>query len=139
MKQVPSRIAFGSCNEQDLQNNMWPIIEKRDPVAFIWGGDAIYAGTYVCKNLEITRNFVLGLLLTYKLFSSDADYQLPTEWTKFPPISKHKCADPARLRTLYKEQKSIPAYKRLLKSNLTVFGTFDGMSTYTEQTNRVCL
>lgn len=40
-----SRIAFGSCNEQDLQNNMWPIIAERHPTAFIWGGDAIYAGT----------------------------------------------------------------------------------------------
>jgi hypothetical protein len=39
-----SRIAFGSCNEQDLQNNLWSIIEERDPAAFIWGGDAIYGG-----------------------------------------------------------------------------------------------
>jgi alkaline phosphatase D len=38
------RIAFGSCNRQDRQNNFWPIIEARRPVAFIWGGDAIYAG-----------------------------------------------------------------------------------------------
>jgi hypothetical protein len=41
---IPNRIAFGSCNEQDLQNNMWPIIEQRNPAAFIWGGDAIYGG-----------------------------------------------------------------------------------------------
>jgi alkaline phosphatase D len=39
-----TRIAFGSCNEQNLQNNMWPIIAERNPAAFIWGGDAIYAG-----------------------------------------------------------------------------------------------
>jgi hypothetical protein len=41
----PSRIAFGSCNDQDHQNNLWPIIESRRPAAFVWGGDAIYAGT----------------------------------------------------------------------------------------------
>ena len=42
----PSRIAFGSCNSQDLQNNLWPIIEERKPAGFIWGGDSIYAGEY---------------------------------------------------------------------------------------------
>ena len=41
---MPSRIAFGSCNDQDKQNNLWQIIEARNPAAFIWGGDAIYAG-----------------------------------------------------------------------------------------------
>lgn len=41
----PDRIAFGSCNDQDHQNNLWPVIESRQPVAFVWGGDAIYAGT----------------------------------------------------------------------------------------------
>jgi len=40
-----NRIAFGSCNEQDLQNKLWPIIASRNPAAFVWGGDAIYAGT----------------------------------------------------------------------------------------------
>jgi hypothetical protein len=39
-----SRIAFGSCNDQDTKNNLWPIIESRNPAAFVWGGDAIYAG-----------------------------------------------------------------------------------------------
>lgn len=93
---APSRIAFGSCNEQDLQNNFWPIIEERNPASFIWGGDAIYA-----------------------------DYDLPTDWTQFPPKAAHQCADPARLRHLYKQQKAVPGYKHLLKSNVTVFGTFD--------------
>jgi alkaline phosphatase D len=41
---APSRLAFGSCNEQDMQNKLWPIIQERNPTAFIWGGDAIYAG-----------------------------------------------------------------------------------------------
>jgi hypothetical protein len=34
----PSRIAFGSCNDQDNVNNLWPIIESRNPAAFVWGG-----------------------------------------------------------------------------------------------------
>jgi phosphodiesterase/alkaline phosphatase D-like protein len=40
-----SRIAFGSCNDQDMKNNLWDVIASRNPSAFIWGGDAIYAGT----------------------------------------------------------------------------------------------
>jgi hypothetical protein len=46
-----SRIAFGSCNDQDRKNNLWPIIESRNPAAFIWGGDSIYAGNYYQDNL----------------------------------------------------------------------------------------
>jgi phosphodiesterase/alkaline phosphatase D-like protein len=38
------RIAFGSCNNQNLTNNLWDVITKREPIAFIWAGDAIYAG-----------------------------------------------------------------------------------------------
>ena len=41
----PNRIAFGSCNEQDMTNKLWNIISERKPTAFIWGGDAVYAGT----------------------------------------------------------------------------------------------
>jgi hypothetical protein len=40
------RIAFGSCNNQFLQNNLWDRIAERDPIAFVWGGDAIYAGEF---------------------------------------------------------------------------------------------
>jgi hypothetical protein len=39
-----SRIAFGSCNDQKMKNNLWNVITSRNPAAFIWGGDAIYAG-----------------------------------------------------------------------------------------------
>ena len=40
----PFRIAFGSCNNQLLNQPLWPIIESRNPSAFVWGGDAIYGG-----------------------------------------------------------------------------------------------
>lgn len=46
-----ARIAFGSCNNQGNQNNLWPIIESRKPVAFVWGGDAIYAGKQGSRKL----------------------------------------------------------------------------------------
>ncbi|GAX28301.1 hypothetical protein FisN_27Hh044 [Fistulifera solaris] len=90
------RIAFGSCNRQDRQNNFWPIIEARRPVAFIWGGDAIYA-----------------------------DYKAPTDWSTFPPTKEHICGTPARLEELYQKQLSNPGYQHLIESNVTIFGAFD--------------
>jgi alkaline phosphatase D len=91
------RIAFGSCNDQDVQNNLWPVIESRKPAAFIWGGDAIYA-----------------------------DFHTATDWSTFPPTSELQCATPDRLKALYRKQLSVPGYRRLLDQNITVFGTFDG-------------
>ena len=38
----PSRIVFGSCNSQYLDQPLWPRIEERNAAAFVWGGDAIY-------------------------------------------------------------------------------------------------
>jgi hypothetical protein len=40
----PHRIHFASCNDQDLENKLWPVIESRNPTAFVWAGDSIYAG-----------------------------------------------------------------------------------------------
>jgi hypothetical protein len=91
------RIAFGSCNDQDVQNNLWPVIESRKPAAFIWGGDAIYS-----------------------------DFHTPTDWSTFPPTSELQCATPDRLKALYSKQLAVPGYRRLLDQNITVFGTFDG-------------
>ncbi|KAG7372397.1 phosphodiesterase/alkaline phosphatase D-like protein [Nitzschia inconspicua] len=92
----PSRIAFGSCNEQNMQNDLWPIIASRNPTAFVWGGDAIYA-----------------------------DSQGAIDWTTFPPQSTHQCATPSRLRALYQTQLRNPGYRALLEQNVTIFGTFD--------------
>jgi alkaline phosphatase D len=39
-------IAFGSCNRQDLENNLWYEIEKNHPNVWVWGGDIIYSDTY---------------------------------------------------------------------------------------------
>lgn len=38
-------LSFGSCNNQNLKNNMWGEILKNDPDVFVWGGDIIYADT----------------------------------------------------------------------------------------------
>lgn len=38
-------IAFGSCNNQDLTNELWPSIQNSNPDLWIWGGDIIYSDT----------------------------------------------------------------------------------------------
>lgn len=39
------KIAFGSCNNQVLENNMWNAIAENKPSVWIWGGDIIYSDT----------------------------------------------------------------------------------------------
>jgi PhoD-like phosphatase len=91
-----SRIAFGSCNDQSQYNALWPQIAARQPAAFIWGGDAIYA-----------------------------DRPGPLDWSVFPPVPTHQCADPERLQRLYRQQQEMPGYRQLWQQNVTIFGTFD--------------
>ena len=54
------------------------------------------------------------------------DVQMPLDWSTFPPKSELECATPDRLRKLYRIQRSVPGYQSLVRSNLTIFGTFDG-------------
>lgn len=92
-----SRIAFGSCNDQSQFNALWPLIAARQPAAFIWGGDSIYA-----------------------------DQSGPLDWSVFPPVPTHQCADPDRLHRLYRQQQQeVPGYRTLWQQNVTIFGTFD--------------
>lgn len=36
-------IAFGSCNRQNIEQPLWPVIQKNKPDLWIWAGDNIYA------------------------------------------------------------------------------------------------
>jgi alkaline phosphatase D len=45
-------ISYGSCNNQNLTNNMWREILKNNPDIFIWGGDIIYSDTYDMKIMK---------------------------------------------------------------------------------------
>jgi alkaline phosphatase D len=49
-------ISFGSCNNQNLTNNMWREILKNDPDIFIWGGDIIYSDTHDMKLMAQNYN-----------------------------------------------------------------------------------
>ena len=45
-------IAFGSCNDQDRVNVLWPFILDSKPDVWIWGGDNVYADT---DNMTLLR------------------------------------------------------------------------------------
>ncbi|MDZ7614906.1 MAG: alkaline phosphatase D family protein [Flavobacteriaceae bacterium] len=45
-------IAFGSCNNQFMENHLWTAIKENNPNVFIWGGDVIYSDTFEQKVLE---------------------------------------------------------------------------------------
>ncbi|NLP58398.1 alkaline phosphatase D family protein [Lutibacter sp. B1] len=53
-------IAFGSCNNQNLPNNLWKEIKKNNPDVWIWGGDIIYTDTedmdYMKQNYQKQKN-----------------------------------------------------------------------------------
>lgn len=42
----PDRIHFASCNSQHYENVMWPRMKSRQPSAFVWAGDAVYADDF---------------------------------------------------------------------------------------------
>ena len=65
-------IAFGSCNNQTLPNNLWTEIEKNKPNLWIWGGDVIYTDTndmaFMSENYQKQKNDA-----TYAAFSKKVE------------------------------------------------------------------
>jgi len=53
-------IAFGSCDNQEIENKLWNEILKNNPDIFIWGGDVIYSDTedmpLMLKNYNKQKN-----------------------------------------------------------------------------------
>ena len=64
-KQNDFVIAFGSCNNQFLKNDLWPEIEKNQPNIYIWGGDIIYADTH---NMKLMDSY-------YEMVKNNDDYK----------------------------------------------------------------
>ena len=57
-------IAFGSCDNQRLKNELWKSIDENHPVAWIWGGDDVYSDTEDMKELKAN----------YDIQKNDSDY-----------------------------------------------------------------
>lgn len=72
-------IAFGSCNKQDLDQSYWKVISEKNPDAFIWGGDNIYADT---SNIDSLRAMYMTQKnnIHYKNFLKSIKYQVFATW-----------------------------------------------------------
>jgi len=53
-------IAYGSCNNQVIENTLWTEIKKNNPTVWIWGGDIIYSDTedmaFMEQNYNLQKN-----------------------------------------------------------------------------------
>lgn len=49
---APYRLAFGSCNKQDGNQDIWLDLVQAKPAMFMWIGDAVYTDGRVAKEME---------------------------------------------------------------------------------------
>jgi alkaline phosphatase D len=63
-------IAFGSCDNQRLTNNLWTEVNKHKPAIWIWGGDNVYCDTENMDTLKACYDKKLNDP-AYKQFISD--------------------------------------------------------------------
>ena len=58
------KIAFGSCDNQKIKNELWPFINQNNPSVWIWGGDNVYSDT---EDMTELKN-------NYKIQKQDPEY-----------------------------------------------------------------
>ena len=58
------KIAFGSCDNQKIKNELWPFINQNNPSVWIWGGDNVYSDT---EDMTVLKN-------NYKIQKQDPEY-----------------------------------------------------------------
>lgn len=51
---IVNKLAFGSCNKQNLPQAAWPSIAAQNPDAFVWMGDA----AYLDKPIPVRRSVI---------------------------------------------------------------------------------
>ena len=57
-------VAFGSCDDQKIKNELWPSINENHPSVWIWGGDNVYSDT---EDMNFLQN-------NYEIQKQDPDY-----------------------------------------------------------------
>lgn len=57
-------VAFGSCDNQKIKNELWSAIDENHPSVWIWGGDNVYSDT---EDMQFLKN-------NYEIQKQDADY-----------------------------------------------------------------
>lgn len=63
-KEAILNIAFGSCDNQKIKNELWPFINQNNPSVWIWGGDNVYSDT---EDMTVLEN-------NYKIQKQDPEY-----------------------------------------------------------------
>ncbi|VEU40387.1 unnamed protein product [Pseudo-nitzschia multistriata] len=113
-----SRLIFGSCNSQHYEQPFWKIIGERNPAAFVWTGDSVYAD-------DRPKQSVGGR----ELHSGNLD---SASWW-WPSLSRVRSrspgyadATPDYLRELYRQQLEVPEYRDLITGGgISIFGALD--------------
>jgi alkaline phosphatase D len=90
--QTLTRIAFGSCNRQNLDQPLWDDILAFDPQLWVWMGDNIYADTKDPAQFRAKYNQQLGVEAYRKLATSadvigiwdDHDYGFNDSGSEYP-------------------------------------------------------
>jgi alkaline phosphatase D len=57
-------VAFGSCDNQKIKNELWSAIDENHPSVWIWGGDNVYSDT---EDMQVLKK-------NYDIQKQDADY-----------------------------------------------------------------
>lgn len=75
-----SRILFGSCNSQEYPQPLWSVMASRNATAFVWAGDAIYAGNVLPL---FVINFMFLTVLFFLVIAIERAYSCPTHCFPF--------------------------------------------------------
>eukprot|EP00536_Pseudo-nitzschia_multiseries_P000983 jgi/Psemu1/317474/estExt_fgenesh1_pm.C_120011 len=117
-----SRIILGSCNSQHYEQLFWKVIRDRNPAAFVWAGDAVYADDRLVQP-----------------GGDDEPSSTPAKtrwWWPFPSRFRSRPLDfapatPEYLRELYRKQLQVTEYRDLIEGEtsdgekISIFGAMD--------------
>ena len=118
------RIAFGSCHSQHYRNpSIWDAVASRNPFAFVWVGDAVYADDFV--------------------YAKSGKFPYATKATPF-------CGEPKEMADLYRNLTSQEefGYRKLIApppssfsatAPPTILGAWDDHGTFFSAFCRECL
>ena len=133
-----SSIVFGSCNSQHYEQPFWKVIKKRNPTAFVWTGDAVYAddrltqpGSDDEEEASITTSAETSSTDDKSRQEENIRWWWPSSMGFCSRSRKFTHATPEYLRQLYQEQLQVPDYQDLLLENngvggkLSIFGAID--------------
>lgn len=124
-----SRIIFGSCNSQYYEQPFWKIIRERNPIAFVWAGDAVYADD------QMRQSWSSEEPTPSCIDKSRKEGNIRWPWSS---ILKHRSrsgqiayATPEYLRQVYTTQLNVQDYRLLLQEDngagekISIFGAID--------------